>query len=220
RGEQGWELTTQWVAAVEQVPETVNGLILSRYDRLAEPLRKTLDAAAVLGHSFSLPLLAGITSLGDTALRQQMESLEQEDFLRRAPGNGLPVYAFRHWLMQDAIYQTILARERRALHLRAAQVIQQMAEQLALDAAARVGYHLERGQSRQAIGYLMQAAERAAARYANEEAIAYYQRIEALLDQHGARQEEAVDTALGLSELLTRTNQPAAGREALERAHS
>ncbi|MEP7359280.1 MAG: hypothetical protein ABI847_18655, partial [Anaerolineales bacterium] len=166
RGEQGWELAPQWVTAVELVPETVNGLILSRYDRLPEALRKTLDAAAVLGHSFSLPLLAGITNLNDAALRQQLESLEQEDFLRRASGNGLPVYAFRHWLMQDAIYQTILARERRALHLRAAQVIQQMAEQLAVDAAARVGYHLERGQSRQAIGYLMQAAERAAARYA------------------------------------------------------
>ena len=122
--------------------------------------------------------------------------------------------------MQEAIYQTILQKERRALHLRAAQVIQQMAEQLALDAAARVGYHLERGQSRQAIGYLMQAARRAADRYANEEAIAYYRRIEVLLEQHGARQEEAVDVALGLSELLTRTNQPAEAREALERAHS
>ena len=53
----GLGVDPEWVAAVEQVPETVNGLILSRYDRLAAPLKKTLDAAAVLGHSFSLPLL-------------------------------------------------------------------------------------------------------------------------------------------------------------------
>ena len=219
-GTHGPEVTPQWIEAVEHVPETVNGLILSRYDRLVAPLKKTLDGAAVLGNSFSLPLLLGITNLPEAELRSQLESLEQADFVRRAPGNGLPVYIFRHWLMQEAIYQTILQKERRALHLRAAQVIQQMAEHLALDAAARVGYHLERGQSRQAIGYLMLAARRAADRYANEEAIAYYRRIQALLDQHGARQEEAVDVALGLSELLTRTGQATEASEALERAHS
>src|SRR5579859_3172601 len=219
-GTQGREVAPQWMDAVEQVPETVNGLILSRYDRLLAPLKKTLDAAAVLGNSFSLPLLLGITNLPEAELRGQLDSLEQADFLRRAPGNGLPVYIFRHWLMQEAIYQTILQKERRALHLRAAQVIQQMAEHLAVDAAARVGYHLERGQSREAIGYLMQAARRAADRYANEEAIDYYRRIEAQLEQHGARQEEAVDVALGLSELLTRTGQATEAREALERAHS
>ncbi len=218
-GTHGREVTPQWIEAVNQVPETVNGLILSRYDRLLAPLKKTIDGAAVLGISFSLPLLLGITGLPEAELRAQLESLAQADFVRRAPGNGLPVYVFRHWLMQEAIYQTILQKERRALHLRAAQVIQQMAEHLAVDAAARVGYHLERGQSRQAIGYLMQAARRAADRYANEEAIAYYHRIEALLEQHGARQEEAVDVALGLSDLLTRTDQATAAREALERAH-
>src|SRR5579859_5973056 len=219
-GTQGPEVTPQWVEAVERVPETVNGLILSRYDRLLAPLKKTLDAAAVLGNSFSLPLLLGITNLPEAELRGQLESLEQADFVRRAPGNGLPVYIFRHWLMQEAIYQTILQKERRALHLRAAQVIQQVAEHLAVDAAARVGYHLERGQSRQAIGYLMQAARRAADRFANAEAIDYYRRIEALLDQHGARQEESVDVALGLSELLARAGQATEAREALERAHA
>ncbi len=218
-GTQGREVTPQWVEAVNQVPETVNGLILSRYDRLLAPLKKTLDAAAVLGNSFSLPLLLGVTNLPEAELRSQLENLEQADFVRRMPGNGLPVYVFRHWLMQEAIYQTILQKERRVLHLRAAQVIQQIAEHLAVDAAARVGYHLERGQSRQAIGYLMQAARRAADRFANEEAIDYYRRIEALLEQHGARQEEAVDVALGLSELLTRSGQAGAAREALERAH-
>jgi predicted ATPase len=86
--------------------------------------------------------------------------------------------------------------------------------------SARVGYHLERGQSRQAIGYLVQAARRAADRFANDEAIAYYQRIQALLDQHGARQEEAVDVALGLTDLLMRAGQPEAARETLERAHT
>ncbi len=214
----GWELSPNWPEAIEQVPETVNGLILGRYDRLASSLRKTLDAAAVLGHTFSLPLLLGITGTHEPELRRELVSLEEHDFLRRADGTGLPVYVFRHWLMQEAIYQTILQKERRALHLRAAQVIQQMAESLSLDMAARVGYHLERGQSRQAIGYLMQAARRAADRFANEEAIAYYQRIQSLLDQHGARQEEAVDVTLGLTELLERTNQSEAAREVLEKA--
>jgi predicted ATPase/class 3 adenylate cyclase len=214
----GWEVAPQWGEAVQKVPMTLNGLILSRYDRQPAPLRATLDAAAVLGNSFALPLLLGVTGEAEPELRRQLASLEQADFLRRAPGTGLPVFVFRHWLLQEAIYQTILQKERRALHLRAAQVIQQMAESLAVDMAARVGYHLECGQSRQAIGYLMMAARRAADRFANEEAIAYYQRIQALLDQHGARQEEAVDVALGLTALLARTNQMEAARETLEKA--
>ena len=214
----GWEVAPQWVEAVKQVPDTLNGLILGRYDRLPAILKQTLDAAAVLGNTFSLPLLLGVTGQPEPELRRDLMSLEQADFLRRAPGAGLPVYVFRHWLMQEAIYQTILQKERRALHLRAAQIIQQMAESLALDMAARVGYHLERGQSRQAIGYLIQAARRAADRFANEEAIDYYKRIEALLEQHGARQEEAVDVALGLTALLARTHQPDAARDTLEKA--
>jgi hypothetical protein len=92
----------QWLEAVAQVPETVNGLILSRYDRLAPPLKHTLDAAAVLGHGFSLPMLLGITTLTEAELRAQLAQLEQADFLRRVAGPGLPVYAFRHWLMQEA----------------------------------------------------------------------------------------------------------------------
>jgi adenylate cyclase len=217
---QGWQVMPNWIDTVQQVPDTVNGLILSRYDRLEPHLKTTLDAAAALGHSFSLPLLLGVTGLPEPELRSQLSSLEQADFLRRASGSALPIYVFRHWLMQEAIYQTILQKERRTLHLRAAQVIQQMAEHLSLDMAARVGYHLERGQSRQAITFLMKAARRAADRYANEEAISTYQRIQALLDQHGSRQEEAVDVALGLTELLARISQPEAAREALEKARS
>jgi tetratricopeptide (TPR) repeat protein len=217
-GPEGMEVAPQWVETVDQVPETVNGLILSRYDRLQPPLRRTLDAAAVLGHGFSQPLLLGVTGLAEGDLRAQLTTLEQTDFLRRATGPGLPVYAFRHWVMQEAIYQTILQKERRALHLRAAQVIQQMAESLAIDAAARVGDHLERGQSRQAISFLLEAARGAADRFANDEAIAYYRRLEALLEQHGGRQDEAVDVALGLTEVLTRTSQPEAARATLERA--
>ncbi len=217
-GPSGMEVAPQWVETVDQVPETVNGLILSRYDRLPPALRRTLDAAAVLGNGFSEPLLLGVSGLAESDLRAQLASLEQADFLRRGAGPGLPIYAFRHWVMQEAIYQTILQKERRALHLRAAQVIQQMAENLSIDAAARVGDHLERGQSRQAIGFLLEAARLAADRFANDEAISYYRRIEALLAQHGGRQDEAVDVSLGLTEVLTRTGQPEAARETLERA--
>lgn len=217
-GPHGMEVAPQWVEAVDQVPETVNGLILSRYDRLPPAQKRSLDAAAVLGHGFSLALLVGVTGLPEPELRAQLASLEQADFLRRLANPGEPVYAFRHWLMQEAIYQTILQKERRALHIRAANAIQRMAEGLALDAAARVGDHLERGQSRQAIGFLLEAARRAADRFANAEGIAYFRRVEALLAQHGARQEEAVDVALGLTELLTRTGQVEAARDTLERA--
>ena len=216
---EGWRVETHWLEVIQKVPDTVNGLILGRYDRLPPSLKSLLDSAAVLGQSFALPLLAAMTEQPESEeLRRQLARLEQADFIRRSSGTGAPVYFFRHALMQEAIYQTILQKERRALHLRAAQVIQQMAEDLSVDSVALVGFHLERARSRQASAYLLQAAERAADRYANQEAMDYYQRVQALLKETELQREPAVDAALGLGELLARTQRPEAAREQLEQA--
>lgn len=214
----GWQIAEHWAEAVQKVPDSVNGLILGRYDHLEPALKQVLDAASVLGRSFSLPGLAAMTETQEPGVRRELDRLEQADFVRRSSRAGVPVYFFRHALMQEAIYQTILQTERSNLHLRAAQAIQQMAEDLALDSAAFIGHHLERAQSPKAIAHLMRAATQAADRYANQEATDYYQRVQALLDRDATRQSQAVDVALGLAELLARTNQLDAALEQLGQA--
>ncbi len=213
-----WELDPGWRDVIQNVPDTVAGLMLSRYDRLSPLQRGILDSAAVLGQGFSLPLLAAMTGFPDAPLRPELLALEQADYLRRT--SGVPVYFFRHGLMQETIFHTLLQKERQALHLRAAQAIQQMAEELALDRDALIGYHLEQAKSPQAVQYLIPAAERAASRYANQEAIAYYQRVQALLEGAAEEQERRIDVGLGLAELLSRTNRLEAAREELQRCRA
>ncbi|MBI4315760.1 MAG: tetratricopeptide repeat protein [Chloroflexi bacterium] len=213
----GWRVDPSWPDVVQKVPDTVNGLILNRYDRLPGELRRTLDVAAVFGSSFSLPELAAMTKAPEAELRAQLEQLEHADFVRRTHSARILRYSFRHPLMREAIYQTLLQSQRRSLHLEAAQVIQHAVGDPVTDSLGAMAYHLEQGGSPLAKSYLFQAATRAATQYANREAIDYYRRLTAQTDED-TRVHDAIDIALGLGELYTRTNQFDLARAGLDKA--
>ncbi|MEW6716038.1 MAG: tetratricopeptide repeat protein [Chloroflexota bacterium] len=201
---QGWELDSQWTEAIQKVPDTITGLMLNRYDRQPLQLKKLLDITAVLGQSFHLSLLAAMTKMRDSELRDLLFDLERKDFIHRSASPGEHVYHFRHALMQETIYKTLLQEERRELHLKTAEAIQQTGGDFYFDSDAIIGHHLARGNSREAAKYLLKAAIKAANSYANEEAIIYYQRANSLLSHTGPRKTEALDVALGLGEIFIR----------------
>jgi adenylate cyclase len=212
----GWAVGDSWPEAIQQVPETVSGLVLSRYDRLTPQQKKILDAASVLGR-FTLPQLAPLVGLPESELRSELGRLEQADFLRRSVG-GAPIFNFRHVLMQEAIYQTLFRSERKRLHMEAASVLLRLTEDRAVDSAALIGHHLEQSKSPEAIPYLIRAADQAAACFANEEAIAYFRRVEALMDRGVGNASQDIDSKLGLAEVLMRMNKLEEARERLEGA--
>jgi predicted ATPase/class 3 adenylate cyclase len=212
----GWAVEGSWSEVIQQVPETVSGLVLSRYDRLTPNQKKILDAASVLGR-FTLSQLAPLAGLPDSELRSELARLEQADFLRRSPG-GAPVFHFRHVLMQEAIYQTLFRSERKRLHMEAASVLLRLTDDRAVDSAALIGHHLEQSRSPEAIPYLMRAADQAAARFANEEASAYFRRVELLLGRGIGTPSQAIDMKLGLAEVLMRMNRLDDARARLEEA--
>ena len=218
-GPGGWQVESRWPEVIQAVPDTVYGLILSRYDRLPAGLRQVLSTAAVLGQRFSLSLLAAMTHQPRADLRHQLSELEEADFVQRVSGASEASYFFRHALMQEAIYQTILKRERLALHENAAQAIREMADELAVNLPALIAHHLERAESPDAYVYLMQAARQAADRYANQESIAFYQRARTALPPEPTQAQE-VDVALGLAEMLLRTNQLQEAHDTLHRART
>ena len=213
----GWQVGDSWPIIIQEVPETVSGLILSRYDRLSSPQKQVLDAASVLGH-FTLTQLLPLVGLPEGELWNELARLERADFLRRSQGSAESVFFFRHVLMQEAIYQTLFRSERRKLHLQAARVLQRLFEDRAVDSAALIGHHLEQSQSPEAIPYLMRAADQAADRFANEEAITYFGRVDRLLDLGIGNPSEAIDSRLGLAEVLMRMNKLEDARERLEGA--
>ncbi len=201
-----WVLIDSWREFIEKVPETVNGLLLSRYDRQPDHLKIILDAASILGYSFHLNLLSLILSIPDLEFRRDIGALVEADFVRRSSGVGSPVCTFRHALMQEAIYETILLEDRRRLHRKVADVLINVAEDYYVDADAIIGHHLELCGSEEAVSYLLSAAKQAAERYANDEAILYFNRVLKLIDGKGIRK-EYVDASIGIGEVLNRTGE-------------
>ena len=107
---------TAVLAKVEvEIPDTVQGTILARVDRLNTAARAVLQHAAVLGRSFSSDLLAAVARDGD--ISASLDELQRAQLVvMTAPGK----WAFKHALIQEVTYETLLLRQRRELHRAAA----------------------------------------------------------------------------------------------------
>ena len=114
----GWRFDHD--VAVE-VPQTVEKVILARIDRLTPPCHDVLTAASVLGRRFGLPLLEGVAGANGDAARARSRELQRLDLVREGRRWPQPEYRFKHALIQEAAYRTLLAEQRTALHRRAAE---------------------------------------------------------------------------------------------------
>ncbi|HEU5405069.1 MAG TPA: AAA family ATPase, partial [Gaiellaceae bacterium] len=115
RIDEGWRFDH----AVEvEVPPTVEKAILARLDRLSPPARELVTAASALGRTFALPLLEGV--LGELP-EDALHELQRLGLLRQSRRWPQPEYRFRHALIQETAYRTLLAEQRTRLHRRAAE---------------------------------------------------------------------------------------------------
>jgi adenylate cyclase len=104
------------------IPDTVQGTVLARVDRLDSSARSVLQHAAVLGRSFSAGLLEAVAGNGD--VHAALAALERAQLVvMKAPGE----WSFKHALIQEVTYETLLLRQRRDLHRAAAQALEQRA---------------------------------------------------------------------------------------------
>jgi class 3 adenylate cyclase/tetratricopeptide (TPR) repeat protein len=105
-----------------EIPDTVQGTILARVDRLDARVRSVLQYAAVLGRSFSSDVLAEVAGNGDVT--GALEQLERSQLVvMTSPGQ----WAFKHALIQEVTYETLLLRQRRDLHRAAAAALERQA---------------------------------------------------------------------------------------------
>ncbi len=109
------------------VPDTLQGLVMARFDRLADELRTVLQVASVIGFRFSSRLLEEVMTQGSSgALEGCLPLLEAQDFVTRMDHGAEHVYAFRHVITMDTIYRSILRRERAVIHGRVAQAFERL----------------------------------------------------------------------------------------------
>jgi ABC-type oligopeptide transport system substrate-binding subunit/class 3 adenylate cyclase len=174
------------------LPETVEKVILARIDRLSPRCHDVLTAASVLGRRFGLPLLEGVTG-GNGQLREALSELQRLDLIREGRRWPQPEYRFKHALIQEAAYRTILGEKRIQLHRKAAEWLEGRHAGSEEEVFGLLAHHwLAANDEDKAIAYLTRAGDKARQEYGLDEAIGHYRALLPLLERRGERQAIAV----------------------------
>jgi adenylate cyclase len=160
--------------------DQLRSLILSRIDSLDEGARRAAHVAAVLGHAFPATLLRRVLGRGDWGA--VLARLEEHAILRResrvrGDGRGTTwIWHFRHPLVQETVYASLLTGTRTSLHRVAGNALEDMSDEAVADRLALLALHFGRGDDQErAVRYLCAAGDRARLLYLNREAIHYYE---------------------------------------------
>src|SRR3989440_2800093 len=157
-----------------EVPETVEKVILARIDRLDDEAREVLAAAAVLGRQFTLDLLNAV-SFEPGTIRGALRTLQRAELVREGSRWPEPVFRFRHSLIQEAAYRSLLRRRREVLHRRAAEGIEGLGADRAAQLGGMLALHWEAaGDDERALDAHARAAQPARRPFALEEAIEHW----------------------------------------------
>ena len=163
------------------IPTTLHDSLMARLDRLA-PVKEVAQIGAVIGREFSHELLAAVAPMSTNLLGDALEQLVNSElvFRRGAPPDA--TYSFKHALVQDVAYSSLLKSRRQQFHGRIAHVLEERFPETAATQPELLAHHFtEAHQIERAVGYWLKAGERAAARSANLEAIRHLTRgLEAL----------------------------------------
>jgi class 3 adenylate cyclase/tetratricopeptide (TPR) repeat protein len=158
----------------------LRSLILSRIDSLDAAARRAAHVAAILGHAFPATLLRRVLGPGDWGA--VLARLEEHSILRRessvrGDGRGATwTWHFRHPLVQETVYASLLSGTRTSLHRVAGDALESMTDEAVADRLALLALHFGRSDDRErAVRYLCAAGDRARALYLNREAIHYYE---------------------------------------------
>ena len=174
------------------VPPTVEKVILARIDRLPDTSHDVLTAAAILGRRFGVPLLRGLVGDGGD-LGEALLELQRLDLIRESRRWPEPEYRFKHALIQETAYRTILRDTRTGLHRRAAEWLEERYAGGEDEVAGLLAHHWHAAEDPdKAIAYLTRAADKARQEYALDEAIDNYRALLPLLEERGERREIAV----------------------------
>jgi predicted ATPase/class 3 adenylate cyclase len=183
------------------IPTTLHDSLMARLDGLAV-VKEVAQIGAVIGREFSHDLLAGVASLGDNQLHDALSQLLDSELIFRRSTLPAASYTFKHALVQDTAYQSLLKTRRQELHRRIAQVLERDFPQTAETEPEILAHHFaEGGLAKAAIDYWRRAGRRAVERSSSKEAIAHLEKGIALLDTLPAAPER-VGTEIALRTLL------------------
>lgn len=194
RGDLVQDEAGQWVEGPnlnwETLPARVEGVIGDRIARLPKMLPKVLEVASVEGEVFTAEVVARVQAFDERELVRQLSgNLDKQHRLvvgqgsQRLGARRLSQYRFRHILFQHYLYNSLDEVERGYLHEAVAKELEQLYGEQSADIAGELARHFEAaGLFDKAISYLQQAGDRAVRLSANDEALAHFYKVLALLE--------------------------------------
>jgi len=167
-----------WRATVQvetiAIPDTVQGVIMARVDRLDENVKEVLRTAAVIGRSFFYRVLRAIAE-PDRELDGHLAVLQAIELIREKQATPELEYIFKHALAQEATYESILLERRGELHAQMGQAIETLFAGRLEEFYGLLAYHYARAEAwEKAQEYLLKAADQAGRVAADAEALAHY----------------------------------------------
>ena len=265
-----WRLVPGVEVTSLKVPDTLNDLILTRFDRLDMVCRRVLQATSVIGREFSLPILRLV--LADQVQEDQIHGtldelihrefilpptgsppdkgspplpvaeahpleahpleahpleahpleahpLEAHPYTDAHPSPGQELYAFRHVLVSDAVYGTMLRHDRSHFHLLVAQALEKLyAGRLDGYVEILANHYLRSPELDRALHYLILAGQKAAMNFANEQARQHFVAALGLLPKVVYQPSQAYQIHMGMGDLLTYVGEYHAARTHLQSA--
>jgi class 3 adenylate cyclase/tetratricopeptide (TPR) repeat protein len=208
-------------ATALMVPETIRDIITSRVDRLMESRKHTLQVASVVGRRFGVSLVSRVVNGGREQVAADLNDLHASDFVFPSAQDPELMYSFKHALTQDVVYASLLERRRRVYHAAAGRGLEELYEGRIDEVVELLAHHFgASAEDDKAVDYALGAAEKSQRRWANAEALVYFEsalkRLDAMPDTT-ANQLRRIDAVVKQSEVKFALGRHAEHVEALER---
>jgi class 3 adenylate cyclase/tetratricopeptide (TPR) repeat protein len=207
-----------------QIPATAQAILAARIDRLAPEDKRLLQAASVIGKDVPVALLQAIADGSEDRLHRGLSHLQAAEFLYETSLFPDREYTFKHALTHEVAYGSLLQDRRRAFHSRIVEAIEELYADRLMEHVDRLGHHALRGEVwTKAVGYLRQAAAKAAGRSALREAMACFeQALGALphLPEGRDTLEQAIDLRVDFRQVLFPLGEIGRGFEYLHEAET
>lgn len=188
-----------------EIPDTVEGVVLARLDRLERRVKSVIQCASVIGQEFRHRTLEQVTAIGE-GLQSRLAVLMDGEYVLQEVMIPEIIYIFRHVVLRDVTYRTLLHRRRRHFHAKVAEALVALYADRVEEFVEVIAHHFEQGRVLdQAAIYLEQAADKSEALCANHAAIDHWRRLLNVLDNAdlsgGERRRLLVRANLRLAEL-------------------
>jgi class 3 adenylate cyclase/predicted ATPase len=190
------------------IPATLHDSLMARLDRLV-PVKEVAQIGAVIGREFSHELLAAVAPMSGNLLGDALEQLVNAELVFRRGTPPEATYSFKHALVQDTAYESLLKSRRQQLHTRIAEALEQSFVETAQAQPDLLAHHCtEAGLTEKAVAYWHKAGQQALARSAMTEAVSHLTRGLELLErlpEGPERQRHELDLQLALGSVLMAT---------------